>query len=77
MSEIVKRSLRIAGHPTSVSLEHEFWDALKDIAQAQKRSVADLVTEVDETRTGGLSSALRVYVLKTLRDKIEQAATEA
>lgn len=76
MSKVLKRSLRIAGHPTSVSLEHEFWDALKSIAQAQKRSVADLVTEVDETRTGGLSSALRVYVLKTLQEKTKQDSTE-
>lgn len=77
MSKVVKRSLRIAGHPTSVSLEQEFWEALKAVAQAQNRSVADLVTAVDQTRDGGLSSALRVYVLETLQEKAEQPATEA
>lgn len=67
MSKIVKRSIKIAGHPTSVSLEQEFWDALKAIAKSQNRSVADLVASVDQTRKGGLSSALRVYALKTLQ----------
>lgn len=62
----VKRSVRIAGHPTSVSLEPEFWDALKDIAKARKLSINELVAEVDAGRRTNLSSALRVYVLTSL-----------
>ena len=64
----VKRSVRIAGHPTSVSLEPEFWAAVKKIAAASGRSINDLVTEIDRTRTTNLSSALRVYVLRWMQD---------
>jgi len=63
----VKRSVRIAGHPTSVSLEPEFWDALREIAAARALSVNNLVAEIDAGRSTNLSSALRVYVLKALR----------
>lgn len=76
MTSIVKRSLKIAGHPTSVSLEQEFWDALKIIAHSQDRSVADLVAMIDQTRSGGLSSALRVYVLKALQKELKDSAIE-
>ena len=67
MSTIVKRSLKIAGHLTSVSLEQEFWDALKVIAKKSNRSVPDLVAEIDRDRSGGLSSALRVHVLQSVQ----------
>lgn len=77
MSRIVKRSIKIAGHATSVSLEQEFWDALKAIAHRQRRSVADLVAEVDNDREAGLSSALRLYVLKSLQGRLAEPATEA
>jgi predicted DNA-binding ribbon-helix-helix protein len=62
----VKRSVRIAGHPTSVSLEPEFWDALKDIAKTRGLSINELVAEIDSGRSTNLSSALRVYVLKSI-----------
>ena len=68
MGAIVKRSVSIAGHPTSVSLEQEFWDALKDIAKSHGQSVQDLLSTVDKTRDGGLSSALRVYVLQSMQN---------
>jgi predicted DNA-binding ribbon-helix-helix protein len=68
MGAIVKRSVSIAGHPTSVSLEQEFWDALKDIAKSHGQSVQDLVSTVDKIRDGGLSSALRVYVLQSMQN---------
>jgi predicted DNA-binding ribbon-helix-helix protein len=68
MTRILKRSLKIAGHLTSVSLEKEFWEALKAIAKANNRSVPELVAEIDRTRSGGLSSAIRVYVLKAAQD---------
>ncbi|MEC9345700.1 MAG: ribbon-helix-helix domain-containing protein [Pseudomonadota bacterium] len=62
---IRKRSLRIAGHPTSISLEDAFWRALQDIAARRGVRWADLVAEIDETRTGpNLSSAVRVFVLR-------------
>lgn len=60
----VKRSVLIAGHRTSVSLEPEFWEALKRIAVATGRSINGLITEIDRDRMTNLSSALRVYVLK-------------
>ncbi len=69
MSAIIKRSVNIAGHLTSVSLEQEFWDALKAIAKARSRSVTDLITEIDATRDGGLSSSIRVFVLKATQDQ--------
>lgn len=58
-----KRSVLIAGHPTSVSLEAAFWNALKEIATARGLSVNALVEAIDRTRTGNLSSAIRVFVL--------------
>jgi predicted DNA-binding ribbon-helix-helix protein len=72
---IQKRSVIIAGHRTSVSLEAEFWTALKDIAQQRRLSINELVTSVDDQRHGNLSSALRVFVLTTLQSRL--AAAEA
>lgn len=69
-----KRSLTIAGHATSISLEESFWSALRDIARAEGRTVTDVVTGIDATRAAGprgprvnLSSAARVYVLEWYR----------
>ncbi len=62
-----KRSIVIAGHATSVSLEQEFWDALKDIADRRGMSLNHLVAEIDAGRPGNLSSAIRVFVLGELR----------
>lgn len=65
---VVKRSLAIAGHRTSVSLEAPFWAALKEIAAARERSVQALVGEIDAARgSQNLSSALRVFVLDAVR----------
>ena len=64
MSAERKRSLSIAGHRTSVSLEDAFWDALKDIAADENRSITALVAEVDSRRGAtNLSSALRLHAL--------------
>ena len=63
LSRLRKRSVLIAGHRTSVSLEDAFWDVLKEIADRRGSSLNQLVMEVDEKRTGNLSSALRVYAL--------------
>jgi len=62
--KVIKRSVNIAGHATSVSLEKPFWDALKDIAKAQKISVNALITEIDAHNPDNLSSAIRCHVLK-------------
>ena len=64
---IVKRSVRIAGHATSISLEAEFWRALCDIAADRKLSVNALVAAIDAERGGNLSSAIRLFVLEKAR----------
>jgi len=65
---IIKRSVKVSGHPTSISLEEEFWDALKDIAGAQHKSMNQLISELDQGRSGNLSSTLRVYVLQQIKN---------
>ncbi|MEK7244906.1 MAG: ribbon-helix-helix domain-containing protein [Pseudomonadota bacterium] len=62
-----KRSVRIGGHDTSVSLEDAFWDALGEIARTRGVSLNALVAAVDRDRRGNLSSALRLFVLESLR----------
>jgi len=64
-----KISVLIANrHATSISLEDEFVDALKEIAKKQKRNIKDIITEIDAQRqTENLSSAVRVYVLKEIK----------
>jgi predicted DNA-binding ribbon-helix-helix protein len=71
---IQKRSVIIAGHRTSVSLEPEFWAALKDIALQRNVSINELVTEIDGQRRGNLSSALRVHVLTFLQGRLAASA---
>jgi predicted DNA-binding ribbon-helix-helix protein len=66
-----KRSVNVAGHATSVSLEGAFWDALKEIAEARRLSLASLIAEIDSEREGNLSSALRVYVLEDWRERLK------
>ena len=63
-SQVVKRSVIIAGHETSVSLEDAFWNRLKNIADERQMTISDLVAEIDSQRqNSNLSSALRVFVL--------------
>ena len=62
-----KRSLSIRGHMTSVSLEDEFWRELREIAEERSISMAKLVSEIDGKRSGGLSSAIRLFVLATIK----------
>ncbi|MBY0509658.1 MAG: ribbon-helix-helix domain-containing protein [Rhodospirillaceae bacterium] len=64
---IKKRSVDIAGHRTSVSIEAPFWDALNEIAARQKISVNALIAKIDTARDGNLSSAIRVFVLQELQ----------
>ena len=64
----VKRSITIAGHRTSLSLESEFWEALNSLADARNTSLAGLVAAIDEQRgRNNLSSALRIAVLKAVQ----------
>jgi predicted DNA-binding ribbon-helix-helix protein len=60
---IAKRSVLIAGHATSITLETAFWDELKAIAERRGQSLNQVVAEIDSARTGNLSSAIRVFVL--------------
>ena len=64
-----KHSITIEGHRTSISLEAEFWQLLKLIAAERQQTVAQLVRFVDRRRNGGLSSALRLFVLAHLSAK--------
>ena len=69
-SLILKRSLKIGGHNTSVSLEAEFWTALKQIAAIQEISIDKLVSKIDEERQhANLSSAIRSFVLEYYRKR--------
>lgn len=70
----LKRSVRIARHSTSLSLEAEFWDELKRLAGARKLSLNQLVTKIDKDRAGNLSSALRLYVLHELKSALRRGA---
>lgn len=62
--KIRKRSVLIAGHRTSISLEQIFWRELKSIAQQRAISINRLIVQIDEHRRGNLSSAVRVYIMK-------------
>jgi len=67
-SPVVKRSIVIAGHKTSVSLEDAFWKGLKDIAGDRDITLSDLVASIDtDRRHGNLSSAIRLFVLDHYR----------
>jgi len=69
-SPVVKRSIVIAGHKTSVSLEHAFWQGLKDIASERQLTLSDLVATIDTDRHhGNLSSAIRLFVLDYYRER--------
>ncbi|MGA7386452.1 MAG: ribbon-helix-helix domain-containing protein [Pseudolabrys sp.] len=67
-SPVVKRSIVIAGHKTSVSLEDAFWRGLKEIANGREMTLSDLVASIDtDRRHGNLSSAIRLFVLDHYR----------
>jgi predicted DNA-binding ribbon-helix-helix protein len=63
-STVPKRSIVLAGHKTSISLEDAFWRALKDIAGSRRTTLSNLISSIDhERKHGNLSSALRLFVL--------------
>ena len=61
---LIKKSITIKKHRTSLSLEKEFWDALRIIATEQKCSIENLVAKIDLNRKTSLASSIRVYLLK-------------
>jgi predicted DNA-binding ribbon-helix-helix protein len=74
MATDIKRSVRIAGHRTSIALETEFWDALKEIAAAGRISLSALIAQVDAKRgEANLSRALRLHVLAYFKDRASAA----
>jgi predicted DNA-binding ribbon-helix-helix protein len=74
-SPVVKRSIVIAGHKTSVSLEDAFWKGLKEIATGRNLTLSEMVSAIDTGRDqGNLSSALRLFVLDHYRAKIGMEA---
>ena len=72
-SSVVKRSIMIAGHKTSVSLEDAFWKGLKEIASSRDTTLSDLVATIDSERQhNNLSSAIRLFVLGFYRNQLSQ-----
>jgi predicted DNA-binding ribbon-helix-helix protein len=70
-SAVTKRSVVIGGHKTSVSLEEPFWSEVRAIADAEQITVSNLLRRIDRERSNAnLSSAIRVYVLEHVRDKL-------
>ncbi len=73
-SQVVKRSIVIANHKTSVSLEDAFWNGLKEIAASRNMPLSDLVSSIDSQRQhGNLSSAIRLFVLDHYRNRATKA----
>ena len=67
-SPVVKRSIVVANHKTSVSLEEAFWNGMKEISSARNMTLSELVGEIDGNRQqGNLSSAIRLFVLDYFR----------
>ena len=77
-SPVVKRSIVITGHKTSVSLEDAFWSGLKDIATARNMTLSELVASIDvDRRQGNLSSAIRLFVLEHFRARADGSAARS
>jgi len=75
---MIKRSVRIAGHATSVSLEPAFWEALGELAARRRMSLNALLSAIDAERGGNLSSAIRLFVLASCRrGELDAGAAEA
>jgi len=74
-SPVVKRSIVVAGHKTSVSLEEAFWNGMKEISALRNITLSELVGEIDSNRQqGNLSSAIRLFVLDHFRSRAGAAA---
>ena len=76
-SAIIRRSIRIHGRKTSVSLENEFWNGLREIADRENTSVSVLVDRINEERDNvNLSSAIRIFVYEHFQSRREQQENE-
>jgi predicted DNA-binding ribbon-helix-helix protein len=76
-SAVTKRSVVIGGHKTSVSLEEPFWSEVRAIAEAEQITVSNLLRRIDRERSNAnLSSAIRVYVLENVREKVRRMRRE-
>ena len=76
-SPVVKRSIVIAGHKTSVSLEDAFWTALKEISGSRDLTMSELVASIDQDRRhGNLSSGIRLFVLDHYRSQLDHLLSE-
>jgi len=76
-SPVVKRSIVIAGHKTSVSLEEAFWNGMKEISSRRNMTLSELVGEIDSNRKqGNLSSAIRLFVLDYFRNRSAAPAAD-
>lgn len=76
-SPVIKRSIIIAGHKTSVSLEDAFWKGLKEIASGRNLTLSQIVAAIDSDRAhGNLSSAIRLFVLDHYRAYLGETATQ-
>ena len=72
-SLICKRSIKLAGRKTSISVEDDFWNSLHEIAEQRHETLSQLVSSIDAQRThSNLSSAIRLYVLNVYRDQHDQ-----
>ena len=72
-SSVVKRSIVVAGHKTSISLEDDFWRMLKEIAKERDLTLSELVAKIDsERQLGNLSSAIRLFVLRLCSEKLQK-----
>jgi predicted DNA-binding ribbon-helix-helix protein len=77
-SPVVKRSIVVAGHKTSVSLEEAFWNGMKEISGLRDMTLSELVGEIDSNRQqGNLSSAIRLFVLDYFRTRAASAAPDS
>lgn len=75
----VKHSVTLKGHRTSISLEDEFWKALRDIASDKSKPINVLISEIDVDRgdSMGLASAIRLFVLHDFQDRLKRAQIDA
>jgi predicted DNA-binding ribbon-helix-helix protein len=77
-SPVVKRSIVVAGHKTSVSLEEAFWNGMKEISGLRNMTLSELVGEIDNNRQqGNLSSAIRLFVLDHFKSRTTGATQDA
>ena len=76
-SPVLKRSVLVSGCKTSISLEDEFWNSLREIAGERRKTVSELITDINaERKFANLSSAIRMFILRYYRDQLDQQKDE-